>query len=77
MWPIFVRTPKNGDRISTKIGHKKLSRIFINHKIPRLEREQWPIITDKFDNILWVVGLEKSNTIDNYDTNCYIFIEVK
>lgn len=77
MWPLYVRTPKPGDRIQTKVGHKKVNRIFINHKIPKLERAKWPIITDKNDQILWVVGLEKSNLIDNLEGQCYIYIEVK
>ena len=76
MWPLYVRSPKAGDRIKTKIGHKKVNRIFINRKIPLHERSQWPVITDQNDRILWVVGLEKTSDLSFDDHEAYIVIEV-
>jgi tRNA(Ile)-lysidine synthetase-like protein len=77
MWPLFVRTPEPGDRIETKIGRKKLNRIFINQKIPKHEREHWPILTDKDGRILWVIGLEKSSCLEEMDGTNDVVIEVK
>lgn len=76
MWPLFVRSPKPGDRIKTKVGHKKLNRIFINAKIPKYQRDVWPVVTDQEDRILWVVGLEKSVDLPSDDDEHYIVIEV-
>jgi len=61
-FPLIVRSRKNGDRIKWKglDGSKKISRIFIDEKIPIQDRESWPILTDSGDNILWVPGLKKS-----------------
>ncbi|PLR78923.1 tRNA lysidine(34) synthetase TilS [Bacillus sp. V3-13] len=62
-FPIIVRTRKNGDRMSIKgmKGTKKIKAIFIDSKIPLSEREEWPIVTDKDGNIIWLPGLKKSS----------------
>lgn len=78
MWPLKIRTRKDGDVIKTKIGHKKINRIFINHKIPISQRDSWPILIDKDGQILWVIGLEKiwfEN--EQEEGSIYIQIEVK
>lgn len=76
MWPLYVRSPLPGDRIKTKIGHKKINRIFINKKIPQHERPSWPIVTDGENRILWVVGLEKTDNLFLNDSEQYIVIEM-
>ena len=61
-FPLFIRTRKDGDRIQLKgmTGSKKIKSLFIDHKIQKFEREEWPIVTDKNGNILWVPLLRKS-----------------
>ena len=61
-FPLIVRSKREGDRMKWKgmNGSKKVSRIFIDEKIPIQERESWPIITDSNGNILWIPGLKKS-----------------
>ncbi|RWR04722.1 tRNA lysidine(34) synthetase TilS [Siminovitchia fortis] len=60
--PLIVRTRRAGDRIRVKgmNGTKKLKDLFIDEKIPRLQRDCWPVITDRRNQILWVPGLKKS-----------------
>ncbi|WP_079504204.1 tRNA lysidine(34) synthetase TilS [Mesobacillus jeotgali] len=60
--PLYIRTRKNGDRMSLKgmEGSKKLKDIFIDMKIPINERDEWPVVTDREDRILWLPGLKKS-----------------
>ena len=60
--PIIVRTRRPGDRIKVKgmNGTKKLKDLFIDEKIPRFQRESWPVITDQQNQILWVPRLKKS-----------------
>lgn len=75
--PLFVRTRRNGDRMSWKglTGTKKLKNLFIDEKIPRHKRNEWPIVTDKQDRILWVVGIRKSHTeIERSNERTYIAI---
>ncbi|MBA4538414.1 tRNA lysidine(34) synthetase TilS [Bacillus aquiflavi] len=72
--PIIIRTRKEGDRIIPKgmQGSKKIKTIFIDEKIPRTERKDWPVITDCEGEVLWLPGLKKSNwdmsnkTLSNY-----------
>mgnify|MGYP003445602109 FL=1 len=63
--PLRVRNKRDGDRYQPKgfTGHKKLKKLFLEHKIPVHERESWPIIVNKNDQIVWIPGLQK-NTIE-------------
>jgi tRNA(Ile)-lysidine synthase len=71
--PIIVRNRRDGDRISIKNmnGSKKLKDLFIDRKIELSERDEWPIVSDSDNNILWVPGITKSkfdkNDNDRYD----------
>ncbi|WP_307192292.1 MULTISPECIES: tRNA lysidine(34) synthetase TilS [Mesobacillus] len=69
--PLYIRTRKDGDRMSLKgmKGSKKLKDIFIDRKIPLGQRDQWPVVTDKNDRILWLPGLKKSNHEANQQGN--------
>lgn len=62
-FPLYIRTRKEGDRIQLK-GKKrqtqKIKSLFINEKIPLHLRDEWPIVTDQNDVILWVPLLKKS-----------------
>lgn len=60
--PLYVRTRRNGDKISVKgmNGHKKVNDIFIDSKISSKDRNVWPIVCDALDNIVWMPGLKKS-----------------
>ncbi|MFD2444294.1 tRNA lysidine(34) synthetase TilS [Bacillus sp. CGMCC 1.16607] len=62
VFPIIVRTRKNGDRIQPKgmSGTKKIKDIFIDQKVPQSERAGWPIFTDGRGTILWIPELKKS-----------------
>lgn len=60
--PLIVRNRKNGDKISVKgmIGTKKVNDIFIDDKIPSSERDNWPVVVDSENTIIWLPGLKKS-----------------
>ncbi|SDZ66293.1 tRNA(Ile)-lysidine synthase [Evansella caseinilytica] len=61
--PLFVRRRKPGDRIAQLglKGTKKVKDIFIDEKIPKHDRQRWPVIVDHADNILWLPGVRRSN----------------
>jgi tRNA(Ile)-lysidine synthetase-like protein len=61
--PFYIRPWKKGDEIKLQFGTKKLSRLFIDKKIPKDIRNEIPVITDKNNNILWVYGVAKSEII--------------
>lgn len=60
--PLYIRNRKNGDYIETKglNGKKKIKEIFIEHKIPKHKRDNYPILVDSKDNIIWLPNLKKS-----------------
>lgn len=58
-----IRSRVPGDRIylAHVKGRKKVNRIFIDKKIPLAKRDQWPILVQEENDVLWVIGLEKSD----------------
>ena len=60
--PIHIRYRQDGDKIKIKnMNHyKKVNDIFINEKIPRQERDTYPIVVDDNNEIIWLPGLKKS-----------------
>ena len=56
---LFCRSRKTGDVISLKNGRKKIKDLFIDEKIPRNEREAFPLIA-VVEEVLWAVGLRVS-----------------
>ena len=73
--PIIVRNRRDGDKINIKNmnGSKKIKDLFIDRKISMMERDNWPIVTDSDDNILWVPGITKS-MFDKSDNDSYDII---
>ncbi len=55
---LCIRTPEDGDYITidSKGNRKKLSRVFIDNKIDREKRKNWPVLALEHE-ILWVLGL--------------------
>ena len=60
--PLYVRNRKNGDYIELKglNGSKKVSDIFIDSKLSRRDRENYPVVVDSDDKIIWIPKLKKS-----------------
>ena len=59
-FPLTIRNIRPGDRMETAGGTKKVSRLFINAKIPSPLRRYWPIVLDCRGNILLVPGIAKN-----------------
>ena len=75
--PLYIRNRQNGDKMTIKgmEGTKKIKEIFIEQKIPKEEREQWPILVDSRDQILWLPGLKKSKYNKQKNENCDIILK--
>lgn len=60
--PLYVRTRRLGDKMMLKRidGYKKLKDIFIDCKVPIMERDSWPVVVDSKEKIIWIPGLKKS-----------------
>ena len=62
LFPLRVRNRNNGDKIYIKglNGSKKIKDIFIDEKIDKDLRDNYPIVVDSNDTIVWLPGLKKS-----------------
>ncbi|HNQ02927.1 MAG TPA: tRNA lysidine(34) synthetase TilS, partial [Syntrophales bacterium] len=58
---LVVRSPRAGDRIQPlgMPGTRKLSRLFIDEKVPRADRGRIPVLADD-RSVLWVPGIRLS-----------------
>lgn len=59
MLPLFIRSRKEGDYFypAGMKGKQKLKEYLIDHKIPRAERGKIPVLINKNNDILWIMGL--------------------
>lgn len=60
--PLFLRNKLDGDFMEVKglNGRKKVKDIFIDEKIPKEKRDNYPILVDSKDSILWIPNVKKS-----------------
>lgn len=61
---LTIRTRMEGDRIKTAIGTKKLQDVFTDAKIPKSERDKWPVIVSGSE-VIWVPLLAKAQLKGN------------
>ncbi|HZG77752.1 MAG TPA: tRNA lysidine(34) synthetase TilS [Paenibacillus sp.] len=61
--PWIVRTRRPGDRLDAfgLNGSKTVKDIFVDGKLPKAERDVWPVVTDKAGALLWVPGFRRSS----------------
>ncbi len=71
-YPITIRTMQEGDSIQTSSGTKKLSRLFINAKIPATKRKLWPVVVNKDGIIVLVPHIAKN--IEYLTTKPNVFV---
>lgn len=73
-YPLTIRTVLPGDFIMMRFGKKKLSRFFIDRKIPLDMRKEWPVLVNCRNEIILVPGL--GCNVSHYATK-YNFFMVK
>lgn len=57
--PLHVRNRRLGDIVETKIGKKKVKKIFSESRVAQRDRDRIPILCDQ-KGILWVVGIARA-----------------
>ena len=73
VFPLKIRNVHNGDKIEVLglNGSKKIHDIFINEKVPKELRDNYPVLVDGANNVIWLPGLKKSkydkSKTGNYD----------
>ena len=75
--PLKLRSKREGDKMYIKNmkGSKKISDIFIDCKISKEKRKDYPILVDAKDTIIWVPGLKKSQFIKDKSEKYDIIIK--
>ena len=60
--PLYIRNFRPGDKMTIKNmeGHKKVKDIFINEKIDRQIRYNYPVVIDSSGEVVWLPGIKKS-----------------
>jgi len=59
--PLKIRFRKKGDKISLKMGSKKIQDLFVDQKIDVKMRHKVPLLVSSKNEIIWVVGVRRSN----------------
>lgn len=71
-YPLVIRNYRPGDKIKMRFGHKRLSRFFIDRKIPAVYRKRWPVVLNKEQEIILVPGL--GCNVEHYTTKPNFFM---
>ncbi|MET3507946.1 tRNA lysidine(34) synthetase TilS [Halalkalibacter oceani] len=75
--PLLIRKRQPSDRIACRgmEGTKKVGRLFIDRKIPKQERENWPILVDGNGEVLWVPYLHRTRVAQaEDDSSCRLVV---
>lgn len=71
-FPLTIRSPLPGDAIVLRFGTKKLNRWFIDRKIPRYERETWPVVVNRHQEVILVPQIGCNITHYTVNPNCFV-----
>ena len=60
--PLYIRTRRLGDKMLLKKtdGYRKIKDIFIDQKVPKKDRDMWPVVVDSKGRVIWIPGIKKS-----------------
>ena len=73
-FPLTIRYKEKGDNITLNVGTKKVSRILIDKKVPKEERDFIPIIINGNGETLWVYDYAKSISVSKQKNSGDIYL---
>ncbi|MBN8232260.1 tRNA lysidine(34) synthetase TilS [Corallococcus macrosporus] len=56
-WPLTVRSRKQGDRVRTRAGHRKVQDALVDARVPAEARDAQPVVVDARGSPLWLPGV--------------------
>jgi tRNA(Ile)-lysidine synthase len=59
-FPLCVRAREDGDRIRLPGGTKKVKKLLLEARIPRMERSAVPLVVDALGRVLWIPGVARA-----------------
>lgn len=71
-FPITIRSFEAGDKIKLRFGEKRVSRFFVDRKIPQHLRKTWPIVLNAAGEVILVPGL--GCNITHFSNNPTMFV---
>lgn len=71
-FPITIRNVKEGDAIEFSFGHRKLHQYFIDEKIPYEERISWPVVVNRYGEVIFVCNLGSNITHFTNKPNLFV-----
>ena len=71
-FPLTVRSPQKGDAIQMRYGRKSLHRFFIDRKIGWTERQKWPVVLNRENEIIFVPQIGCSTTHYSHNPNLFV-----
>lgn len=74
--PLYIRNREDGDYIMLKGSNnrKKIKEIFIEKKLPLKKRNNYPLLVDSNNNIIWIPNIKKSKFCNKKSENYDIII---
>lgn len=74
--PLYIRNREDGDYIILKGSNnrKKIKEIFIEKKLPLKKRNNYPLLVDSNNNIIWIPSIKKSKFCNKKSENYDIII---
>ena len=74
--PLYIRNREDGDYIILKGSNnrKKIKEIFIEKKLPLNKRNNYPLLVDSNNNIIWIPNIKKSKFCNKKSENYDIII---
>jgi tRNA(Ile)-lysidine synthase len=64
-FPLCVRAREDGDRIRLPGGTKKVKKLLLEARIPRMERSAVPLVVDALGRVLWIPGVARAERADS------------
>lgn len=71
-FPLTIRCPKDGDEIQMRFGKKKVSRWFIDRKVPLWQRLRWPIVENCKKEVILVPQI--GCNVKHYNAKANLFV---
>ncbi len=75
--PLYIRNRRPGDAMSVLglDGRQKIKNIFIEKRVPVMDRQSYPLVVDSENRIIWIPNLKKSQFNSKNSEKCDIILK--
>lgn len=72
VFPLYLRNREDGDKMSLKVGTKKVKDILIDQKVPRFDRDNLILLADR-EKVLWIPTIKKNHQDKTKSKKLFIY----